>query len=195
MHTSIIAAMSRNLVIGTDSGLPWRLPSDLQRFRRLTLGKPIILGRKTLALLGKPLDGRCNIVLTRQRGFAAPGCIVTHSLHQAMDAAWEQAIRMDQSEVMVIGGGEIYQQTIGSVDRMYLTVVDGQFDGTVFFPSELPSGTSWKTVTREYFPPDERNPFGYHFSVIEKVPRTDPRLVGVYPPQPLALDVVVPLRF
>ena len=129
----IIAAVSENLVIGRDNGLPWKIPADLQRFRRLTLGHPVIMGRKTYDSLlpeSRPLPDRQNIVVTTNKGREIPGCRVAHSLDEAVKVA----LALDAKRVCVIGGGQIYRQAIGFADRLFLTLIRGEFEGDTFFP-------------------------------------------------------------
>ncbi len=129
MVISIIAAMAENRVIGRAGGLPWRIPEDLRHFREVTMGHPIIMGRKTFEQIGRPLPGRMNIVLTRQPGYQAPGCRVCHSLADALAAC------AGADEVFICGGGELYRQTISVADRIYLTVVEGEWAGDTLFPA------------------------------------------------------------
>ncbi len=133
MIISIIAAMTKNRVIGRDGALPWRIPEDLRQFREVTMGHPIIMGRKTFEQIGRPLPGRLNIVLTRQSDYRVPGCRVCHSLADALSAC------TGTDEIFICGGGEVYRQTISLADRIYLTVVDGECSGDTFFPA-LPAG-------------------------------------------------------
>ena len=160
MIISIIAAMGRNRVIGKDNELPWKLPADMKRFRALTLNKPVIMGRKTFESIGHPLSERINIILTKDRNYKAPGCIVVHSIDEALRAA------RDAKEVMVIGGSSIYQQFLFHADRMYLTFIDEDFDGDAFFPRF--NEAEWIEVKRENHEPDEENPYRYSFIMLER---------------------------
>ncbi len=155
MIISIIAALGRNRVIGKDNDLPWKLPADIKHFRALTLNKPIIMGRKTFESIGKPLPERTNVILTTDRNYKAGGCIVVHSIDEALRAA------RDAKEVMVIGGSSIYQQFIFHADKMYLTFIDDDFVGDVFFPRYNES--EWVVVKKEEHEPDEENPYRYSF--------------------------------
>lgn len=130
---SLIAALAANGVIGAGNALPWRLPEDLKRFKALTLGHPVIMGRKTFESIGRPLPGRRNIVLSRRPEYFAAGCIVAHDLESALAAAG------DADELFVIGGGELYREALPLADRIYLTIVHGEAQGDVLFP-ELPNG-------------------------------------------------------
>ncbi|MBL4758535.1 MAG: dihydrofolate reductase [Rhizobiales bacterium] len=135
MFVSIIVAASTNNVIGADGGMPWKLPSDLKRFRKLTMGKPIVMGRKTFESIGRALDGRENIVVTRATDFSAPGIIVCANISDAIAAGHEAAEKTDADEVMVIGGGEIYRGALEFVNRIYLTRVHCEIQGDTVFPT------------------------------------------------------------
>ncbi|MBK6795840.1 MAG: dihydrofolate reductase [Acidobacteria bacterium] len=130
MIVSIIVAMDRNRGIGIENRLPWRLSADLKRFRELTMGHHIIVGRKTYQSIGKPLPGRQMIVVTRDPGYQAEGCIIVHSL----DEAFEMAAARGESEVFVCGGADIYRESLGKAHRLYLTQVDAEVDADTFFP-------------------------------------------------------------
>src|SRR5262245_8417642 len=125
---SLIVAMAENGVIGRDNALPWRLPEDLRRFKTITMGKPVIMGRKTFESIGKPLPGRTNIVLTRDKSWSADGVSVVHSFDEAMARAGEVA------EVAVIGGAELFRMALARADRIYLTLVHAEVAGDVVFP-------------------------------------------------------------
>ena len=127
---SIIAAIGENRELGRDNKLLWRIPEDLKRFRVLTEGHPIIMGRKTFESIGRPLPKRTNIIITRQADYKAEGCIVVGSV----EAAIAKAKEFDEQEIFIIGGGEIYKQALPMVDKLYLTVVKGSFHADVFFP-------------------------------------------------------------
>lgn len=158
---ALIAAAGDNGVIGRNNQLPWRLPADMQYFRRMTMGKPIVMGRKTFESFGaKPLPGRHNIVLTRDASYKADGATVVGSLAAALTAAGEA------SEIMIIGGSELYMQALPMADRIYLTRVHGEFEGDAFFPTVEP--TIWNEVSREDHEPDEKNPCAYSFLVLER---------------------------
>jgi len=162
---TLIAALARNRVIGRENALPWRLPEDLRRFKALTLGHPVIMGRKThesiLGSLGRPLPGRLSIIVTRAPDYTASECIVAASLEAAFAAA-EPA-----TEVFVIGGAEIYRAALPSAHRLHLTEIDADFDGDAFFP-DLPPG-AWQEVSREPHPPGAEFAHGYAFVVYERV--------------------------
>ena len=169
LSITIVAAMAENRVIGRDGGMPWQLPADLARFRALTMGKPIIMGRLTHVSLGRVLDGRHNIVLSRQRGFQTPDFHVreltmVHSLKEAFRKAREVASN-NMKEIAIIGGASVYEQALPVADRIHLTVVHASIEGDVRFP-ELEPGT-WREVSRAKRGADERN--GYDLSFIELV--------------------------
>lgn len=161
MRMSLIVAMAANRVIGRDNRLPWHLPADLKHFRRLTLGKPVLMGRRTWESIGRPLPERTNIVITRDADYSAPGCVVVHSLEAALRAAGHHP------EVMVIGGAELYRQALPQAGRIYLTEVHGNFEGDTFFPG-LQAG-AWREVERTDFEPDEKNSHAYSFVTLERV--------------------------
>jgi dihydrofolate reductase len=131
---AIIVAVAQNGVIGRDNQLPWRLPADLKNFKALTMGKPIVMGRKTFASLGKPLPGRTNIVITRDTAFTAAGAVITHSLDQALQEADVIAQRDGVDEIMVIGGAEIYRQVLPLTQTLYYTRIEMDAEGDAFFP-------------------------------------------------------------
>ena len=127
---ALIAALADNGVIGKDGDLPWHIPEDLKHFKAVTMGKPIIMGRKTFTSIGKPLPGRTNVVLTRKEDFAADGVQVVHSLAEAFSAAQAEA-----EEIMVIGGAQVYEEALPRADRLYLTYVHQTVEGDTYFPS------------------------------------------------------------
>lgn len=152
--------MSRNRVIGRNNELPWRLPSDLAFFKRVTLGHPVIMGRRTYESIGKPLPGRLNIVVTGNRGYRAPGCTVVHSLEDAYRAAG------DAEEVSIIGGSSIFEAALPSADVIYLTEVEGEVEGDVFFPEFDRSG--WRETVIERHPADERHAYPFRILKLER---------------------------
>ncbi len=159
---SLIAAMDKNRVIGKDGGgLLWHLPADLRRFKTVTLGKPVIMGRKTLESIGRPLSGRTNIGITRNTSYEASGCIVVHSPNEALKAAG------DAEEVMIIGGAEVFAHFLPRAKRMYITLIDGAFSGNVYFPEW--NSEEWRETWRETHGSNDKNPFGYTFLTLEKV--------------------------
>ncbi len=155
MRLSAIAALSENQVIGDDNTLPWHIPADLQHFKNLTKGKPIVMGRKTHESIGGALPNRRNIILSRAKDFEAPGCEVFQSIDEALLAL------KDSDEVFIIGGEQIYQELLPFIDTLYLTIVHETFDGDAFFPEIDPS--EWKEISREKHLADDKNPYDYSF--------------------------------
>ncbi len=155
MNVSIIVAVSRNLVIGKDNQLIWKLSADLKRFKDLTTGHTIIMGRKTFDSIGKPLPNRTSIVITRQKDYQIEGCIVVNSLEEAFEKA------ADQEEVFVIGGGAIYKEALARADKVYYTKVHKNYEGDTFFP--VLDLKEWESVSREDRMPDEKNEVPYSF--------------------------------
>jgi dihydrofolate reductase len=158
---TLIVAVADNGVIGRQNELPWRLPADLKRFKAITMGKPIIMGRKTFESIGKPLPGRTNIVITRQSDLSLPGCVVVASLQAALVAAG------DVDEAMIIGGAEIYRQSFAQADCVQLTEVHAVIEGDVRFPAL--SSRQWREIVREDYPADERHAHAYSFVTLERV--------------------------
>ncbi len=152
---SIIVAAAENGVIGRGGQLPWRMPSDLKTFRRLTIGKPIIMGRKTFQSIGKPLDGRDNIVISRDASFAATGITVVCSLEEAITTARKCASARRATEIMIIGGAEIYRQALPLADRIYLTRIHARPDGDATFRDPHPD--IWQIVESTPIAPDPRD--------------------------------------
>lgn len=157
---SIIVAASENDVIGRQGDLPWRLSDDLKHFKAITMGKPIVMGRKTWESIGRPLPGRQNIVITRQGGFAAEGCDVVASLDEAIASAG------DADEIVVIGGSQIYALALPLADRIYLTRVHADVEGDASFPAV--DATRFCLVADEHHDADERNEFAFSFRVYDK---------------------------
>lgn len=160
MRITLVVAMDEAGVIGADGDMPWHLPADLRHFKRVTLGKPVLMGRRTHESIGRPLPGRLNLVLTRDRHLVAPGCDVVHDMDQALAAA------EGVPELMVIGGAEIFRLFLPRADRILLTRVHGRFSGDTWFPD--PDLADWKEVSREDFPADARNPHAYSFQELER---------------------------
>jgi dihydrofolate reductase len=160
MIVSIIVAMDRNRVIGAGGGLPWRLPADLARFKKTTMGKPVIMGRRTFESIGRPLPGRKNIVLSRRAGYEAAGCLVVGSLDEALQAA------APCEEAMIIGGADLYREALPWADRMYLTLLDHEFAGEVRFPPF--DRAEWAETARETHPADAQNPFACTCLILER---------------------------
>ena len=161
-QVTIIAAMARNLAIGFNGEMPWHLPGELKHFKETTMGKPIVMGRKTWESIGRPLPGRQNIVVTRNQSFQASGCDVAGSLDQAVRIA-------SGEEVMIIGGGQLYAQALPFSDRMILTLVDCDPEADTWFPEW--KNSEWRQISLRSESADERNPYAYQ--VIEWVRKTD----------------------
>ena len=157
---SLIVAASTNNVIGAQGDLPWRLSADLRRFKEVTMGKPIVMGRKTYESIGRPLPGRRNIVITRQPNFVAAGCDVVPSPVAAIEAAG------DADEIMIIGGSHIYAAFLPLADRIYLTRVHADVDGDAFLP-ELEQG-NWRVVAKERRHADDSNDHDVTFLVMDR---------------------------
>lgn len=150
---SIIVAQSNNRVIGKDNKLPWLIPNDMRHFKEITIGNVVIMGRKTYESIGKPLPKRLNIIVTRNKEFSAEGCIVVNSLASAIKKA-------GTSDIYIIGGGEIYKQSISISDRLLVTQVDIDVDGDAYFPE---INSNWKINSKIDFKSDEKNPYNYSF--------------------------------
>jgi dihydrofolate reductase len=174
MKLSLIVAMSGSGVIG-DRGLPWRLPRDLRRFRALTWGKPLIVGRRTHELIGRPLPGRDTIVLTRDESFHPDGAHVARDPDAALALAADLSRRRSADEVFVIGGAEVYRLFLDRVDRVYLTLVEGNFAGTATFPVEQLLAGRWAIRHYERIPADEANPHPHQFLILERDAEALPR--------------------
>ena len=152
---SLIAAMDENRLIGSNNDLPWQLPADLRFFKRTTMGKPIVMGRKTFQSIGRALPGRRNIVVTRDPDFSAEGCETVASLEAAL------ALLRNESEVMLIGGASLYRQAIGRADCLYLTRIHHVFSGDTWFPEF--DEHEWRIENRQDFDADKANPWPYSF--------------------------------
>jgi dihydrofolate reductase len=160
MLVSIIVAASANNVIGVDGGLPWHISEDLKQFRRITMGKPMIMGRLTYESIGRALPGRRSIILTRQSDFVAQDCEMAGSPQEALKAAG------DVDEVMVIGGGKIYAQMLPFVNRIYLTRIHAEIDGDTWFPPL--DASDWRSVSTEEFLQSAQRPVGFTFEVLDR---------------------------
>ena len=158
MRKALIVAMSRNRVIGRNNKLPWYLPGDLRYFKQATMGKPIIMGRKTWDSIGRPLPGRMNVVISRT--------VAAKSLPEALVKAEAQAELEGGDEVMIIGGGQIYAEALPMVDRMYITQVHAEVDGDAFFPEV--NWDEWEEIGREDFSASDNNPYDYSFVVYQR---------------------------
>ena len=157
---ALIAAIAANRVIGRDNALPWYIPEDLKWFKRNTLGKPVIMGRKTWDSIGRPLPGRPNIVVTRQAGWSAPGAHVVHGLDEGLALA--EALAPDAAEVMVIGGSALFAEALPRCGRLYLTEIRRAYDGDAYFPAF--DRAPWREVGRES---NDGDP-GFDFVILER---------------------------
>lgn len=148
MQLCLIVAMARNRVIGLDNQLPWRLPKDLAHFKQITMGHPLVMGRKTFDSIGRPLPGRTNIVVTRQPGWQHSGVLPAASLAEALGKGRQAAEALGVNRVMLIGGATLYQQALPQCDRLYMTEVHAEYPGDTFFPAL--SYTHWREISREF---------------------------------------------
>jgi len=161
MIISMIAAMTTDRVIGIDNTLPWKLPADMKWFRQQTMGKPIVMGRKTFESFGaRPLPGRQNIIITRDQNYQATGCDVVHSIEAAI------SLVETVEEVMIIGGASFYEQMLPRAQRMYLTYVAANISGDAWFPEF--SLADWKEISRLEHPADDKNPYPSSFVILER---------------------------
>jgi dihydrofolate reductase len=157
---SIIVAMGKNRVIGFNGAIPWRLPNELQLFKRVTMGHHIIMGRKTWDSIGRLLPGRTTVIVTRQKNYAVAGAVIASSLETALAACG------DDGEVFVIGGGELYKRALPLARRIYLTTVDVEPAGDTHMPEF--NRTDWREVSAESFAADEKHAYAYRFSMLER---------------------------
>jgi dihydrofolate reductase len=157
---SLIVAMAKNRVIGADNKIPWHLPNELKLFKRLTMGHHIIMGRKTYESIGKLLPGRTTVIVTRQRDYAIPGALVAHSVDDAIAAC------TGDDEVFVIGGADLFRETLPTADRLYLTTVDAEPAGDTFMP-ELDTA-AWNEISAESFGKDDKHEHAYRLTVYDR---------------------------
>ncbi|MFK7808130.1 MAG: dihydrofolate reductase [Saprospiraceae bacterium] len=166
MTVSAIVATAKNNVIGINNGIPWYLPADLKYFKRTTLNHHIIMGRKSYESIGRPLPKRTNVIVTRDPFYAASNCLITHSVEEALKLALDN----NEDEAFIIGGGEIYKLAMPFVNRLYLTEVDLEVEGAVYFPEiDL---SEWELISEESHEPDEKNEMAYTFKVLERKEKT-----------------------
>jgi dihydrofolate reductase len=163
MKLSMIAALSTNNVIGRNNDVPWKLSTDLKRFKALTMGHHLIMGRRTYESVGKPLPGRINVVITRQEHYAPAGLTVVHSLEEAIRVA----ARGSDAEAFIAGGAEIYAQAMHRADRMYLTRVHAEVEGDTFFP-DFDDVSEWHLTDSEHFDADEKNEHPFSFLTYDR---------------------------
>ena len=160
MKISLIVAMSRNRVIGKNKKMPWHLPAELRYFKQVTMGKPIVMGRKTFEAIGRVLPGRQNIVITRDPDFSFEGVEVVRSLDEAINVAGHA------EEIMIIGGAHLYQQVMDRADRLYLTLIEADIEGDTFFPEY--DKNEWQEVKSDYRKADDKNPYLMRFLVLDR---------------------------
>ena len=163
---SIIVAMCENRVIGRDGGMPWHLPGELQYFKKVTMSKPVVMGRRTFESIGRPLPGRANIIITRDTTYAPDGVTVAHTLSDALRLATERAVADGAGEVMVIGGGQVYAEALDQASRVYLTEIHVTIDGDTFFPALPPE--EWREVSRFSDENGEYSDPRYSFVILER---------------------------
>ncbi len=161
MKLSLIVAMSANRVIGRDNKMPWHLSADLKRFRAITMNSPILMGRKTFESIGKPLDGRTNLILSKNENYQPEGCFVFNSLENALNAAGN----FDE-ELFIIGGATLYEMALPLAERLYLTDIQAEFQGDTFFPDI--DFNEWNEIACEQIDNDEKVDFSYRFLTLEK---------------------------
>lgn len=161
MMISFIVAMDKNRVIGKNNQLPWHLPADLQFFKRVTMGHPIVMGRKTHESIGRPLPGRKNIIVTRNKEYHSQGCLVIHTIEELLDYAQKQ-----NEEIFLIGGSELFKATFPYADRLYITKIEHEFEGDTFFPEFEQS--NWNILSLEKGTQDEKNPYEFSFMTLER---------------------------
>jgi len=161
MTLSIIAAMDKNQLIGNQGDMPWRLPADLQHFKKITMGSPIIMGRKTFESLARPLPGRTNVILTKNRNYSAEGCLIVHS-----EAEILKKFLNKEKEAFIIGGAEIYHLFLPYSNMLYLTMIDHEFSGDTYFPDI--NWENWLKLSEEKGTTDSNNPYSYSYHVYQR---------------------------
>ena len=152
--------MAKNRVIGANNKIPWHLPNELRLFKSLTMGHHIVMGRRTYESINRLLPGRTTVIVTRQPGYTVPGAIVAHSVKEALDAS------RDDSEIFVIGGADLFRETLPIADRLHLTVVDAEPQGDTFMPEIDMS--AWRETSSKSFQPDEKHAHAYRYSVYDR---------------------------
>lgn len=164
LRLSLLVAMAKNRVIGRNNKLPWHLPADLKHFKFLTMGQTIVMGRKTYESIGKPLPGRANIIITRQAGYEVPGATVVNSIDDALRMC--EKVRSINGENFIIGGEELYRQTLKICQRIYITEIQRDFEGDVFFPEFDPG--EWEETQRDKHISENDTDLEYHFVVLDR---------------------------
>lgn len=162
MIITLVAAMNKNNhVIGQNNRLPWHLPADLIHFKSITLGKSIVMGRKTFESIGKLLPHRRNIMITQQKNLIIEGCEIFHSLDEALNSL------TDESEIMIIGGGRLFKEALPQAGKMILTIIEHSFDGDVYFP--FWNDKEWRVISKVDYEPDENNPYRFSFLELRRI--------------------------
>lgn len=164
MRKSIIVAVDQNNGIGYQNRMPWHLPAELKRFKQLTMGHHLIMGRKTYESIGKPLPGRRTIIVTRNPSYQAEGCLIAHSLQEAI----QQAKETGEEETFICGGQAVYREALEEVDRLYLTRIHAEYQTDISFPEFDP--VAWSEISSEYHPSDPKNPSAFTFFVYDRRP-------------------------
>ena len=162
MRKSIIVAIENNNGIGYQNQMPWHLPAELKLFKELTMGHHLVMGRKTFEAIGKPLPGRITIIVTRNSNYTAPGCLVTHSLDQALQVAQNA----NEEEVFICGGRSIYAEALNIADRLYLTRIHDDYQTDIFFPDFEPA--DWDEISSDFHPADQKNTSPFTFFVYDR---------------------------
>ncbi len=165
MKISFVVAMGENRAIGKDGGMPWHMPADLAHFKRVTMGKPMLMGRRTFESIGRALPGRDNIVVTRDTEWRAEGVVVASDPESGLQKAATAAKVRGADEIAVIGGASIYEALMDRADVLYITELKSRFDADTYFPS---IGFGWEEVARESHPADEKNPVAYDFVTLRR---------------------------
>ena len=166
MIISFVVAVSENGVIGRDNGMPWRLSTDLQRFKKLTVGKPVVMGRKTWESLGRPLPNRANIVITRDGGYKAEGALVVQTIDEALISGEQAAREAGVDEICIIGGAQIYAQAMDKATHLHVTHIEASIDGDAFFGPVDPQ--VWQVVSEEHVPAGEKDNYPTRYVVYER---------------------------
>lgn len=164
MLISCIVARSNNNVIGKENEIPWYLPADLQYFKKVTLGHHVVMGRNCYVSIGRPLPKRTNVIISRDPYFISSNCLIARSIDEALYMAYENG----ETEAFIIGGGQIYEQTVNLWDKLYITEVEVKVEGDVFFP-EVNLQNDWKLITEETHKKDEKNEYDYCFRIYERM--------------------------
>jgi dihydrofolate reductase len=163
LKVSLIVAMAKNRVIGANNRIPWHLPNELGLFKSLTMGHHIVMGRRTYESINRLLPGRATVIVTRQRDYAVPGAIVVHSVKEALDAC------KDDDECFVIGGADLFRETLPLADRIHLTVVDVEPEGDTFMPDF--DVRAWQETSSQRFPADDKHAYPYRYAVYDRKPK------------------------